>query len=225
MDSETIPQTCARTSSFYGRCRTWVARTSFVTRIMFGLFVFAALLMGLHTALAPKDSSLRIAVQHSFRSADISVWVDGTLSYSGKLSGSAKKKFGLIAGSTQGSLSDSVPVTAGIHQVRVQIQTDGGSTQQNSISGDFIANSERKLSISARPGNVILAWQGTSAAAPMPSPSNWLARYASALALTIGGSIVSALTGFALRELPGHFRPRQEQENLEAKAQSTAAGQ
>ncbi len=235
MESGEIAQTRAQSTSFYGRCRNWFARTSFTTRIMFGLFAFAALMMGLHTALAPKNSSLRITVQHSFRSAEISVWVDGNLAYSGNLSGSAKKKFGFIAGSPQGSLSESMPVTAGIHKVRVQVETDSGSTQQSSIDGEFAANNERKLSVSARPGNVALAWQGVSAAAPSsPGSSSWLARYASTLALTIGGSIVSALTGFALRELPAHFEPRrqereeeqeQQQEDIEVKVQSTAAGQ
>ncbi len=238
MESGKISQTRAQSTSFYGRCRNRFARTSFTTRILLGLFGLAALMMGLHTALAPKNSSLHITVQHSFRSANISVWVDGNLAYSGTLSGLAKKKFGLIAGSLQGSLSESVPVTAGIHQVRVRVETDSGSTQQSSIDGEFAANSERKLSISARPGNVALAWQGVSTVAPsVPDSSSWLARYASTLALTIGGSIVSALTGFALRELPAHFQPRRQEQkekievkdfevkDLEVKVQSTAAGQ
>jgi hypothetical protein len=48
--------------------------------------------------------------------------------------------------------------------------------------------------------------------------------YAGAFALTLGGSIVSALTGFALRELPGHIRSRENVEVAEVKVQSTAAG-
>lgn len=48
--------------------------------------------------------------------------------------------------------------------------------------------------------------------------------YAGALALTAGGSIVSALTGFALRELLGHIRSRQNVEVAEVNSHSTTAG-
>jgi hypothetical protein len=187
---------------------------------MLGLFLFAALLMTLHTALSAKNASLRVTVQHSFRNGDISVWIDGDLAYSSKLTGSTKKKFGLIAGSVQGNLTEILPVSAGIHQIRVQVRSEGGSSQQNTVAADFTANTERKLSVSTRPGNLSLVWQGIAAAAPS-SGSNGFARYASAIFLTIGGSIVSALTGFALRELPAHLRARQE---AGIKAQSTAAG-
>ena len=127
----------------------------------------------------------------------------------------------LIAGSVQGSLSEIVPVSSGIHQIRVQVQPEGGTSQQNTVTGDFAANTERKLSISARPGSLSLAWLGSTTPAPS-SGSSWFAHYASALFLTIGGSIVSAITGFALRELPGHIRSRQDSA---VKAQSASAGQ
>lgn len=221
MDGEKTPQIRARAVRLFRRSRDWVVRLSPTARVMFGLLLFAALLIALHAALSAKDASLRVTVQHGFRSGDISVWIDGDLAYSGKLTGSAKKKFGLIAGSVQGNLAEILPLSAGIHQIRVQIRSDGGSSQQNTVAADFAANTERKLAVSTRPGNLSLVWQGTAAAAPS-SRSNGFARYASAIFLTIGGSIVSALTGFALRELPAHIRSRQE---ADTKAQSTAAGQ
>jgi hypothetical protein len=224
MDAEKIEKAHARMRQMYDKVRAWVAGSSLTVRIMLGLFLFAALLMALHTALSPKDASLRVNVQHGFRSADISVWVDGDLSYSGKLTGSAKKKFGIIAGSMQGTLSEIVPVSSGNHQIRVQVQPDGGSAQQDSLTAEFPANTERKLSITSRPGNLAMAWQGSATPAPVSGSSNWFMHYAGALALTVGGSIVSALTGFALRELPGHIRSRQNVEVTEVKAHSTAAG-
>jgi hypothetical protein len=221
MDSQQKPSIGDRASKISHSSRAWISDLSFTARIMFGLFFFAALLVALHTALSTKDASLHLTVQHSFRSADISLWIDGDLAYSGKLTGSIKKKFGLIAGSVQGSLSEIVPVSSGIHQIRVQVQPEGGTSQQNTVTGDFAANTERKLSISARPGSLSLAWLGSTTPAPS-SGSSWFAHYASALFLTIGGSIVSAITGFALRELPGHIRSRQDSA---VKAQSASAGQ
>jgi hypothetical protein len=220
MDSESTTLARERAAQIWRQSRDWVVRLSLTARIMLGLFLFAVVVVALHTAFSAKNASLHLTVQHGFRSADISLWVDGDLAYSAKLSGSVKKKFGLIAGSVQGNLSEIVPISSGIHQIRVQVQPEGGSAQQDTVTGDFAANTERKLSVSVRPGNLSLTWIGTTAA-PTSGPS-WFAHYASTVFLTIGGSIVSALTGFALRELPAHIRSRQDDA---VKAQSTAAGQ
>jgi len=219
MDPERIAQLRLHASVFCGRVRDWLARMPAKALVMFGLFLFAATLMALHTAFAGKDATLHLKVQHSFRSADLTVWIDGDLAYSGKLKGSAKKKFGLIPDAVQGSLSQIVPLTSGAHQIRVRVVSDDGAAQDDSIAADFSPHSERELSITARRNAMLLAWQSSNAAAP--SGSNWVARYAGTLMLTIAGSIISALTGFALRELPAHIRSRQ---NVEQKAQSTAAG-
>jgi len=221
MDWERIAQIRAKAVRRYKQSRDWLARLPAKARIVLGLFLFAAVLMALHTALSGKDASLHLTLQHGFRSADVSLWIDGDLSYSGKLRGSMKRKFGVIPGSVHGSLSEIVPVSAGTHQIRVRVDAEDGSTQQDSLTGDFARNTERELSVSARPNGLSLAWLATHAPGPS-SGSGWLARYAGAVFLTIGGSIVSAVTGFALRELPAHIRAR---ESAEPKVQSTAAGQ
>jgi hypothetical protein len=221
MDWERIAQIRAQAVRRYEQSRDWLARLPAKARIMLGLFLFAAVLMALHTALSGKDASLHVTLQHGFRSADFSLWIDGDLAYSGKLKGSMKRKFGVIPGSVHGSLSEIVPVSAGTHQIRVRVESEDGSTQQDSLTGDFASNTERELSVSARPNGLSLAWLATNASGPS-SGSGWLARYAGAVFLTIGGSVISALTGFALRELPGHIRVRH---NAEPKVQSTAAGQ
>jgi hypothetical protein len=107
-------------------------------------FLVAAVLLAVHTVMAGKDASLHQSLQHAFRSADVSVWIDGDLAYSGKLKGSVKKKFGLIPGSVQGRLSEIVPVSAGTHQIRVRVVSEDGTTQQDSLSGDFTRNAERE---------------------------------------------------------------------------------
>ena len=221
MEEQRIAQIRTEVVRRYEQSRDWLVRLPAKAQIMLGLFLFAAALMALHTALSSNDASLRLKVEHGFRSADLSLWIDGDLAYSGKLAGSVKKKFGLIPSSVQGSLSQIVPVSSGTHQIRVLIESDDGSVQQDSLSGNFASDTERELSVSARPNGLSLAWQATSASAPSAG-SGWLTRYAGALFLTVGGSIISALTGFALKELSAHVRPR---ENAEPKAQSAAAGQ
>src|ERR1700686_1650312 len=220
MDSESTAPIRAHASRFYNQSRAWLARLPAQARIILGLFLVAAVLMALHTASTGKDSSFHLTLQTGFRSADLSLWVDGDLAYSGKLRGSTKKKLRLIPGSVYGRLSEIVPVSAGTHRIRVQVKAEDGSLQQDSLTGNFAANGERELSVSARPNGLSLPWQGTNPSGPS-SGSGWFARYAGALCVTIGGSIISAITGFALRELPAHIRAR---ENDEPKVQSTAAG-
>src|SRR3954469_10078862 len=73
--------------------------------IVLGLFLMAAILMAVHTALYSQDASLHLKLQHGFRSARLAVFIDDGLAYSAHLSGSTKKRFGLIPDSVQGSLS------------------------------------------------------------------------------------------------------------------------
>ena len=220
MDRERIAEFHGQALRLYAQSRDWLVRLPAKARIVLGLFLFAALLMALHTALSGKDATLHLTVQHGFRTADFSLWIDDDLTYSGKLAGSMKRKFGVIPASVQGSLSEILPISAGTHKIRVQVESEGGA-QQDSLIGDFAHNTERELSIFARPSGLSLEWRATNASSAS-SGSGWFVRYAGALFLTIGGSIISALTGFALKELPAHLRTR---EDTQPKAQTTAAGQ
>jgi hypothetical protein len=187
----------------------WVKLVPVKARILFGLFLVAACLMAVYTGLTAKDASVHLKVQHGFRSAQISVWVDDDLAFSGTVTGAVKKKFGLIpTDSQQGSLSQIIPVHSGKHKVRVRIEPQDAAMQEDSISGSFARNVERDLFVSARHNGISLSWQG-SGSAPVESSSSfaWLSRYAASLFLTITGSIMSALAGYAIRELPAPLRP------------------
>jgi hypothetical protein len=198
----------AHAVAIWQKARNQFVRLPATVRVMLSLFLLAALLMALHTAFLGKDASLQLKVQHSLRSAQLSVWVDGDLAYSGTLVGNTKKRFGLIP-SIQGNLLETVPVTPGAHQIKVRIVSDGGM-HEDAISGDFARNGQRTLSVSASRADVSLGWQslnGNSQSATEASESSsgskgWFSRYAGTLIMTVAGSIISALTGFALRELP-----------------------
>ena len=188
--------------------RRWIAILPGKVWILLLLFFVVAVLMGVHTILTAKDSSLHLKLQHGFRSAQVSVWVDRELAYSGKVYGSVKKRFGLIpTDSVQGSLSEVIPVRSGQHKVRVRIEPDGATMQEDTISGSFSANKESDLSVSARQSALLLSWVGSDSTSAEGSTSfAWFSRYAGSLVLTIAGSIMSALTGYAIRELPGRLR-------------------
>lgn len=197
------------------QARTWAVRIPVSARVVFGVFLLAASLMALHSALGGRDASLRLKVQHNLRSADLSLWVDDDLAYSGKLVGSARKKFGLIP-DVQGSMSETVLVSSGTRRVRVRVVSDDGSVQENTITGDFARNTQQTLSVVARHDDLSLNWHHpetevyeTASSSPDPSGPGWFSRYGGSLLLTVAGSIVSALTGYAIRELPKQIASRQ----------------
>jgi hypothetical protein len=223
MDLESKAESRARAIAVWQKARGQFARLPATARVMLGLFLLAALLMAMHTAYWGKDASLRLKVQHSLRSGQISVWVDGELAYSGNLVGSSKRKFGLIP-AVQGSLSETLPVATGTHQIKVQVVSDSGA-RESTINGDFTHNGLRALSVIASRDDLSLNWQALNSqslnsqylnsqpqVAGVESSSTgqgWFSRYAGTLMMTVAGSIISALAGFALRELPKHLVSRQ----------------
>src|SRR5690242_18803312 len=138
MNGQHISHLRDKAGLFYQNARSWAERVPVKARVLIGLFLAAALFMALHTALNAKDGSLHLKLQHSFRDAQLSVWVHSDLVFSGKITGSAKKRFGLIpTDSVQGSLSQIIPMRSGRHSVRVRIEATDATTQEDSVSGDF----------------------------------------------------------------------------------------
>ena len=208
MNPERIAQLRAKLAQLNQQAMQLARRVPVKARILLGLFLLVALAMAVYTGLTAKDASLHLKLQHSFRSAQVSVWIDSDLAFSGKITGAAKKRFGLIpTDAQQGSLSQIIPIRSGQHNVRVRIEPEDGVMQEDSTSGDFARNAERDLSVSARHNGISLSWQGTTSAQAESSAFAWLSRYAASLFLTIAGSIVSAIAGYAIRELPGKLRP------------------
>ncbi len=203
--------------------------------LVLGLFLLAATVMAVHTAVKREDCSLRLKVQHGFRSAHLSVWLDDDLVYSGPLMGtskpirSGKKKVG-FSESAEGSLSETFTVSGGAHEVRVRVAAEDGSAQENSIRGEFASDSQRTLSVVARGNDLSMSWESENqgkaspprpGGEPGPVPEGWLQRYAGSVLVSVVGSIVSALVGFAIRELPKKITATRAEP---AKARSASAG-
>jgi len=197
-----------KAAQLYQRARLRAALVPVKVRIVVGLVLVAGVLLAMYTALTANDSSLHLKLQHDFHSAQASLWVDDELAYSGKITGSARKRFGLIpSDSAQGNLSQIIPMRSGRHNIRLRIEPEDAATQEDSVSGDFSPHTERDLSVSARHTGLSLSWQGTGRALVEASSTfGWFSRYAGSLFLTIIGSIMSALAGYAIKELPARFR-------------------
>jgi hypothetical protein len=67
MNRESIAQLRAKAGSLYQQARLGVDRVPVKARILLGLFLVAALLMAIHTALTAKDANLHLKLQHDFR--------------------------------------------------------------------------------------------------------------------------------------------------------------
>jgi hypothetical protein len=194
-----------------------------LARILLGLFLAAAVLMAIHTSLSAKTSSLKLRVQHSFRSAQLSVYVDDELTWTTGMNGSSRRRFGLFSDVVQGSVSKTIPVSSGTHAIRVRVLSGTGTSLEESIRGKFPGDGDRKLSVVARSSSVTLAWQdGTGGIAEPGTMFGWFGGYAASLFLTVVGSLISALAAFAVQELPKWYASRRVEL---AKARSASAGQ
>jgi hypothetical protein len=208
MDREETIRFREKALLLFRHARQFAAGVPVKIRILLGLFLIAALFMAIHTAITAKNASLHLRLQHDFRNAQVSVWVDDDLAYSGRTTGSTKKRFGLIpTDSVQGNLSQIIPVRSGHRNIRLRIEPDDGAMQEDSISADFSDYIERDLTVSARHSGLSISWQGTGTALVEASSNfGWLSQYAGSLLLTITGSIISALAGYAIKELPALLR-------------------
>jgi hypothetical protein len=236
MNLDPTAESPAKPDSLLRAVGRWISRIPGKAPMVLGLFLLAAALMAVHTAFTREDCSLRLKVQHGFLSAQLSVWLDDRLVYSGRLIGSSKtirpsKKKVRLVGPAEGSLSETFAVPAGAHEVRVRVAAEDGSTQENSIQGDFASHSQRTLSVVARGNDVSMNWEGADqgkASTPSPGveppaqvPDGWLQRYAGSLLVSVVGSIVSAFAGYAIRELPKKITSTQAEP---PKARSASAG-
>ncbi|MEY2413500.1 MAG: hypothetical protein QOD84_2106 [Acidobacteriaceae bacterium] len=199
--------------SSWSTFRAHVSKTPRWAWIVLGVFLTTALSMALYTRILVKnDALLNLRVQHTYRSAKLSVWIDRDLTYTTKLTGAAKKKSGPTSEAVQSTLAESLTIPSGIHELRVQITAEDGTVRDKTISGAIPSGSERTLSISARRSNLSLNWKdssfmtASSASASTPPPIG-IQRY---LVMTVIGSIVSAITGFAVREFPKQLSSREE---------------
>jgi len=156
--------------------------------------------------LAGRSASLKLQMQHSFRSAQVSVWVDGDLACSENLTGSQRRRFGLLPAGIGGNFSRLVQVPSGRHTVKVRVTSDEGYDNTGSISGDFPADSEISLQVRPRSsGDLDMNWQGMSTM-PADSAPAWYVKYTGSLLMTAVGSLVSALMAYVVRELPNLLR-------------------
>ena len=175
-----------------------------------GCAAILVLVLAMKLSAPTGTAKLQVKMQHSFRSAEVTIWVDERIAYTGHLSGVARKRFGLLPTNTvQGSFSQALQVPSGAHNVRVQVSAPSEAFDQTArIEGHFAPNTETEMQISPvrRNNDLTLAFQGVTAIAVGDAGDPWYVKYGGSLVTTILGTVVSAITAFLLKSLPTALR-------------------
>ena len=170
------------------------------------LLVAAIALFSWRFSILGETATLKLKVQHSFKTADMTVFIDGEARYSGKLSGTPKRRFG-FRNNAEGSFSHTFHLHPGSHLVRVQVKSPDGYNETNEVSMEIGPEKERMLTVTAdrRAANLKMAAQTPEAVATQATPS-WYQSYFTSLSLTLSGTVVSMLFGYLIQQLLGLFR-------------------
>ena len=94
-----------------------------------------------------KTAKVEIRCVHSFVAADLFIWIDGKLAYEKELTGTVRKRLGLIK-TVQGSFVDAVPATPGRHVLRVQVVSQtAGYDQTREVQAELSSETTKTLDI------------------------------------------------------------------------------
>ncbi len=148
----------------------------------------------------PGSARLNVVCQHGFRRAEMSVRVDDSEVFRGTLTGTSRKRFGILDSGVSGSFSHTLPVPAGRHAVQVSVKPAGEPYEVSQTAyAEFTENSVRTLNVGARSGAVQLAWDDVSASSDASATSAYR-KYTGSTLMTIWGSAMSAIVGFFIQE-------------------------
>jgi hypothetical protein len=105
-------------------------------------------------------ATLQIMGQYPFRSGEIYIWVDGDLRYHDELHRSNQRGKPLLDSARGESLALTLPVTAGRHTVRIQVDAAGQIYDHDTaIPGLFRAYSQKTLMVNFASRSLELRWE------------------------------------------------------------------
>ena len=194
----------AHSSGVLAVCRRalqWVPANARLA-VLTGSLVLAVMIA--YVAWPGRASTLQIVCRHNFRAADLSVRVDGDLTFSEHLSGAAKKRFGVFA-QVEGNFSKSLALASGEHLVEVQLKSvEDGFNQTKSSRVNLPPGEATTLQISTSRNAMSLAYQGPGVSS---AEGSRFSDNAVSIFVTIIGSIASAGVGFFVQEFLKSKKP------------------
>ena len=99
-------------------------------------------------------------MEHKFAEANLSIWVDGRLTYTHRLEGTDKKHL-VVFHHVQGHEFHAMQVSPGKHSLKVQVTSDGAAYDQSATAaGEFVSGQESVLRINfSKHGEISLSLQ------------------------------------------------------------------
>jgi serine/threonine protein kinase len=106
------------------------------------------------------SSTLDLAIQHQFKDATLTVWVDDTLALTRPLHGGAQNHLVVFKG-FKGINSETLKLPAGTHTIRFQAQSaDQSINLTKTVTADFIGGNTRTLQVTFDKHQIMhLSWQ------------------------------------------------------------------
>ncbi len=168
-----------------------------------------AIIFAVYAAVPVEQAHLQIICQHSFRSAQLSVLVDGSMVYSSNVNVASKKRLGILPKGQSGpdTFSKLIDVPTGRHVVQVRMSApDEGFDQARSAAADFTSHRESILQVNATRRNALAVnFDGATASAVATTGSSTpdshpLPKGGITIVFSILGTMLSASVSFLVQE-------------------------
>lgn len=160
----------------------------------------AMVLLGISAFLSAPSATLKLVCHHEFRSAEITVSIDGDVVHTETLTGAVKKWLGVVE-RAGGTFTRIIPVSSGRHRVEVRLRAPGYD-HTRSTDADFSRGTSNTLSVDSG-RNLSLAWRGAGSGVSGTEPDEgsfpWL-KYVGSVFGTIFASIISASIGVFVQD-------------------------
>src|SRR5579864_99420 len=192
-----VPADDAAAPSRWSALRARFRKMPLWTRYGAITILLIATIFAVYAAVPVEQAHLQIICQHSFRSAQLSVLVDGSVVYSSNLNTASRKRLGIIPKGAPGPevFSKVIDVPSGKHVVQVRISAPAeGFDQARSAAADFVPERESILQINATRRNILAvnfedasSTQTASTAAPSAPDSHPLPKSGITIVFSILG--------------------------------------
>src|SRR5689334_2205551 len=152
-------------------------------------------------------AALKLAGRHTFRSASVTILVDGKSSYSEQVSGTSRKRYGLFE-KVAGTFAKTLVLPEGEHVIEVRFTTPDGYNQVKRCGVKLIPGTDATIHVVAQRSGLTVTYEGPPVAPATESETNYFA-YLRSFLITVGGSAMSATIGFIVQDFLKTKRPAQ----------------
>ena len=195
--------------SRWSALRTTFRKMPLWTRYGAITLLLIAAIFAVYVAVPAEQAHLQIICQHSFRSAQLSVLVDGSVVYTNNVNAASKKRLGILPKGQSGPeiFSKLIDVPTGRHVVQVHISAPAdGFDQARTVAADFTTDRESILQINATRRNALAVNFDGPSAAPLATnasaapESHPLPKSGITIVFSILGTMLSASISFLVQE-------------------------